>query len=90
MTLNKLFFIITIVLISIQFSYGQKTAIYFNAYSGVFSFRGEGSTSNSWINFNPYISPEKYTSNPYGKKADFLMPWNCKGSGLQKIEIFTE
>ena len=65
--ITKLFLLIFILLVSTQFLYGQKTEIYLNAYSGLFSFRGDGSSSTSWINFNPYTSPAKFTSNPYGK-----------------------
>lgn len=68
---NKLFFSLIILLTSVQFSYGQKTEINFNAYSGLFSFHGDGSTSTSWINDNPYATPGKFTSNPYGKKSEF-------------------
>jgi hypothetical protein len=67
----KLLFIMLTLLVSTQFSYAQKTEVNFNAYSGEFSFRGGGSSSTSWINFNPYTSPEKFTSNPYGKKSGF-------------------
>ncbi len=69
--ITKAFSLIFILLVSRQFSYAQKTEINFNAYSGLFSFRGDGSSSTSWINFNPYTSPDKFTSNPYGKKSEF-------------------
>jgi len=69
--MNKSFFIFLTLMVSQQFAYGQKTEINFNAYSGLFSFRGEGSSSSSWINDNPYSTPEKNTSNPYGKKSEF-------------------
>jgi len=82
--INKLFFIIFILLVSRQFSYGQKTEINFNAYSGLFSFRGDGSSSTSWINFNPYTSPDKFTSNPYGKKNEFSYALELQGQRVTK------
>ena len=82
--INNLFFIAIIHLISTQFSYGQKTEINFNAYSGLFSFRGDGSSSTSWINFNPYTSPDKYTSNPYGKKSEFSYALELQGQRVTK------
>jgi hypothetical protein len=84
--MNKLFFIILTLLVSSQFAYGQKTEISFNVYSGLFSFRGEGSSSKSWINDNPYISPEKYTSNPYGKKSGFSYSLELQGQRVTKTK----
>lgn len=69
--INKVLLLILVLLASRQVSYGQKTEMNFNAYSGLFTFRGDGSSSRSWINFNPYTSPSKFTSNPYGRKSDF-------------------
>jgi len=80
----KLFFIFLILFVSRQFSYGQKTEINCNAYSGLFSFRGDGSSSTSWINFNPYTSPKKYTSNPYGKKSEFSYSLELQGQRVTK------
>lgn len=54
-----------------QYTYGQKTELNISAYSGLFSFRGNGSASASWINLNPYLLPDKFTKNPYGKKSGF-------------------
>ena len=71
MKISKVFLLVFLLLASSQFSYGQKTEINLNAYSGLFSFRGDGSSSTSWINFNPYTSPDKFTLNPYGKKSKF-------------------
>jgi hypothetical protein len=50
-------------------SYAQGTEIRINAYSGLFSFQGEGANSTSRIIFNPYTSPSIYTFNPHGKKS---------------------
>jgi hypothetical protein len=82
--INKQIFIVIMLLVLTQFSFGQKTEINFNAYSGLFSFRGDGSSSTSWINFNPYTSPYKYTSNPYGKKSEFSYALELQGQRVTK------
>jgi hypothetical protein len=69
--INKLLLISFTLIALIQFSYGQKTEINFNVYSGLFSFHGNGASSTSWINDDPYLTPQKFTSNPYGKKSEF-------------------
>jgi len=79
---NKQLFIFIVSLLSRQFSYGQKGEINFNAYSGLFSFRGGGSCSTSWINVNPYTSPNKYTSNPYGKRSGFSYALELQGQQI--------
>ncbi len=87
MTPNKLFFIVIIFLGSVQFSFAQKTEINFNAYSGLFSFRGDGATSNSWIISYPFINiPTKYTIDPYGKKSGFSYSLEFQGQRLTKGE----
>lgn len=82
---NKLIFTVFTLLLS-AFSYGQKTEINFNIYSGLFSFRGDGSSSTSWINFNPYTSPSKYTSNPYGRKNEFSYAFELQGQRVTKAK----
>lgn len=85
MTQNKLFFIIIIFLFSVQFSYGQKTEINFNVYSGLFSFRGNGATSNSLIISDPFIpTPTKFTDNPYGRRTGFSYAFEFQGQRLSK------
>jgi hypothetical protein len=84
--ITKAFLLIFILLVSRQFSYGQKTEINFNAYSGLFSFRGAGSSSTSWINFNPYTSPDKFTSNPYGKKSEFSYSLELQAQRVTKTK----
>ena len=46
--------------------YGQKTEINLNAYCGLFSFRGNGSTSNSWVIVSNLARLDQMTSSPYG------------------------
>jgi hypothetical protein len=76
---------ILILLLSIQYSFGQKTEISFNAYSGLFSFRGVGSTSSSWIISYPFINtPVKYTIDPYGKRSGFSYALEFQGQRLSK------
>lgn len=81
---NKLFFPAIVLLLATQFSYGQKTALFFNAYSGLFSFRGDGATTTSWINENVYASPTPFTSNPYGKKGEFSWALEVQGQRVTK------
>ena len=81
---NDLFFIV-VFLTSVQFSYGQKTEINLNAYSGLFSFRGAGAASNSWIISYPFISPPtQYTINPYGRKSQFSYALEFQGQRITK------
>jgi len=82
---NKLFYITILLLISVQFSYGQKTEINFNVYSGLFSFRGEGATSKSFIYYNDWWGPvTKYTDDPYGKGNGFSYSLEFQGQRLTK------
>ncbi|MEO7048522.1 MAG: hypothetical protein ABI091_24700, partial [Ferruginibacter sp.] len=71
--------------VSTQFSYGQKTEINFNAYSGLFSFRGDGAASNSSIISYPFINPPTtHTLDPYGKKNEFSYSLEFQGQRLTK------
>jgi hypothetical protein len=82
---NNLFFLVIFLLTSVQFSYGQKTEINLNAYSGLFSFRGAGAASNSWIISYPFINtPTKYTIDPYGKKNEFSYALEFQGQRISK------
>lgn len=72
-------------MISLQFSYGQKIEINLNAYSGLFSFRGDGATSNSRIISFPFINtPTIYTLNPYGTKSEFSYALEFQGQRVTK------
>lgn len=82
--IKKLFFIVFALSIFVQFSYGQKIEVNFNAYSGLFSFYGNGATSNSWLNMNPYRSPQKYTTNVYGKKSGFSYAFELQAQKIAK------
>jgi hypothetical protein len=82
--LHKKFLIIITLFALVQLSYGQKTELNFNAYSGLFSFRGGGATSNSWITaYTPSI-PGTYTINPYGKKSDFSYSFELQGQRISR------
>jgi len=82
---NKLFFLVIIFLTSVQFSYGQKTEINFNAYSGLFSFRGEGAASKSLIISYPFApTPIIFTENPYGRRPGFSYALEFQGQRLSK------
>lgn len=78
---NKLFFVIIILLLSTQVSYGQKTEINFDAYTGLFSFYGKGATSNSYLYSYP---PNSFTLNPYGKKSGFSYSLEFQGQRITK------
>lgn len=54
----------------VNFSYGQKTEINFNAYSGLFSFHGNGTATNSSVGWSQF-DPVWRTSIPYGQKSAF-------------------
>lgn len=85
MTQNKRSFITILLFISVQFSYGQKTEINFNFYSGFFSFRGGGAASKSVIISYPYIpTPIKFTENPYGRGTGFSYAVEFQGQQLSK------
>jgi hypothetical protein len=82
---NKFFFVTIIPLLLTQLSYAQKTEINFDAYSGLFSFRGAGATSNSYIDSYPFSSiPSKFTINPYGKKSAFSYSLEFQGQRITK------
>jgi len=77
---NKLCLAI-IFLVSVNFSFGQKTEINFNAYSGLFSFRGNGTATNSSIGCSQF-DPIWRTSNPYGQKSGFSYEFELQ---LQRV-----
>jgi hypothetical protein len=56
----------------------------FNAYTGLFSFRGNGSTSNSWITAYTPAIPSDYTINPYGKKSGFSYAFELQGQQISR------
>lgn len=82
--LNKIIFIAVTLFASVQFSYAQKTEINFNAYSGLFSFRGNGSASNSFIISYPFTSSTIYTIDPFGKRSAFSYALEFQGQRLSK------
>ena len=63
--------ILLILILTEQFSFGQKKQITFQANSGLFSFGGESATSTSFINISDVGSISDYTNNPYGKNSGF-------------------
>jgi hypothetical protein len=78
----KRFSILFMLLVFAKFSSGQKTELDFNAYSGLFSFRGNGSTSNSWITAYTPGTPGNFTINPYGNKSDFSYTLELQGKRI--------
>jgi len=85
MTCNKLlkfFLIVSVLLVFTQGLFAQKTELNLNTYTGLFSFRGNGSTSNSWITaYTPAIRSD-YTINPYGKKSSFSYAFELQGQQI--------
>ena len=53
-----------------QYATAQKTETNFNAYTGLFSFRGNGTTSNSMISYD-FEYPKRFLSNSFGKRSGF-------------------
>ena len=51
------------------FCFGQKNEIFVNAYSGLFKYRGNGSTTNSILEAG--VVPQSSTLNIYGKRPAF-------------------
>lgn len=92
MIINKIrnqLLIVFVLCIFVRFSYGQKIEVNLNAYSGLFSFCGNGTTSTSWINLNPYRSPQKYTTNVYGNKSGFSYALELQGQHItQRKNIY--
>lgn len=82
---NKLFIGI-IFLVSVNFSYGQKTEINFNTYGGLFSFRGNGSATNSSIGWSQF-DPIWRTSNPYGQKSGFSYEFELQLQRVSKKQL---
>lgn len=82
MTQNKILSVLIVFFLSIQISYGQKTEINLDVYSGVFSFTGKGATPNSLLNSYPTSSPT--TSNPYGTKSGFSYSFEVQGQRITK------
>jgi len=81
--LIKIIFIVVILFASIQFSYAQKTEINFNAYSGLFSFRGNGSVLHSGISY-PFTSTTIYTTDPFGRRSGFSYVLEFQAQRLSK------
>ena len=63
--------ILLILLLTGQFSFGQKKQITFQANSGLFSFGGESASSTSFMNISDVGSIPNYTNSPYGKNSSF-------------------
>ena len=63
--------ILLILLLTGQFSFGQKKQITFQANRGLFSFGGESASSTSFMNISDVGSIPNYTNSPYGKNSSF-------------------
>ena len=84
---NKILVTVFILLGVTQFSFAQKTEWSFNAYSGLFSFRGNEATSNSKIFSYPFIpAPTNFTENPYGNKSEFSYALELQFQRINKRE----
>lgn len=81
--LNKIIFIVFIFFASVPFSYAQKTEINLNAYSGLFSFHGNGSALNSGISY-PFTSTTIYTIDPFGRRSGFSYTFEFQVQRLSK------
>lgn len=75
-----------LLLVSINCSYGQKTEINFNAYSGLFTFRGNATATNSsvlWSQFDPILR----TMKPYGNKSGFSYEFELQLQRISKKHV---
>jgi len=81
---NWLIFLGLVLLTGPLNTYGQSTEIHFNAYSGLFSFRGDGATSTAWMNIEHMVRPFNITSNPYGNKSAFSYAFEIQGQRITK------
>lgn len=63
----------------VQLTNAQKTEINFNAYSGLFSFQGPGTTLNSWVSFGNFS-----VSTPYSRKPSFFYSFELQGQRITK------
>ena len=63
--------ILVILLLTGQFSFGQKKQITFQVNSGLFSFGGKSASSTSFMNISDVGSIPDYTNSPYGKNSSF-------------------
>lgn len=60
-----------VLFITVQGASAQKTELAINAYTGLFSFRGNGATSTSWMTLYTPNTPGNFTINPYGNICSF-------------------
>jgi hypothetical protein len=70
MVYTKRLFLATL-LLTVQFSFGQKKQMTFQFNSGLFSFDGKSATTTSFMNISDVSSISNYTNSPYGKKSGF-------------------
>ncbi len=63
--------ILIILLLTAQFSFGQKKQITFQVSSGLFSFGGGSAGKTSFMNISDVGTISNYTNNPYGSKSSF-------------------
>lgn len=81
--LYKIASVVVILFSYVEICQAQKTEINFNAYSGLFSFGGNGSASNSGISY-PFTSTTNYTTNPFGRRSGFSYELEFQGQKLSK------
>ncbi|MEQ8809368.1 MAG: hypothetical protein RIE59_09900 [Imperialibacter sp.] len=63
--------ILTILILTGQFCFGQKREFSFQVNSGLFSFGGELASSTSFMNISDVRNISDYTNNPYGSNSSF-------------------
>lgn len=71
----------------LNFLYSQ-TEISVEANSGLFSFGGKSSAENSMLNVNEGWLINRYTNNPYGKKADLSIGISVNVKRIFKNKMF--
>lgn len=69
-TLIKNCLFLTVCCLLVQTGFAQSTELKVNAYSGLFFFKGDGSSSSNVIVHNPQLVPN-YSLNAYGRRPGF-------------------
>jgi hypothetical protein len=69
-------------------SYGQKLEVNADAYSGLFFFGGNGSTTHSVIEERNSPALATHTANPYGRESGFSDAFELRGQRISKNNLY--
>lgn len=79
--------LLVLLLCAAHVSFAQKSELNISAYSGLFSFRGDGASSRSYITAFIPSDPGIFTANPYGRKSSFSYSVELQGQRITKQNI---